>query len=166
MKLRTYVRSFFTLCVSAFLSIHMSANAEQKISESLRCEMSMQKNSLRITLKNVSRNTWSVMRRGTPLEGFLGDHLTVEHDGKRMNYIGPMVKRAAPTAVEYWVIAPKRSRTITLPLAKGYDVTQPGTYNIRWSGALSDARDGHVKSYDEAALQPVTLHCTSIVYKR
>jgi peptidyl-Lys metalloendopeptidase len=154
------------LCVSAFLSIPVSANAEQKISESLRCEMSMQKNTLRITLKNVSKNTWSVMRRGTPLEGFLGDHLTVEHDGKRMNYIGPMVKRAAPTAAEYWIIAPKRSRTISLPLANGYDVTQPGSYSIQWSGTVSDVRDAHVKSYDEATLKPAALHCPSIAYKR
>jgi hypothetical protein len=163
---RTYSRLAFALCVGAFLNFAMPVNAEPLISDSLRCEMSMQNDRLRITLKNVSKNTWSVMRRGTPLEGFLGDYLRVARDGVRVDYLGPMVKRAAPNANEYWIIAPKRSRTITLQLAKGYDISPSGTYSIEWGGELSDARDLHVKSYDEAALKPAKLDCPRINFHR
>jgi hypothetical protein len=136
------------------------------VRDAIRCTMVVRDDTLRISLQNTSSLTFSIMRRGTPLEGFLGDHLIVEHDGQRKDYIGPMVKRSAPVASEYWLMKGKSKREITLPLLRGYDVSARGKYRAHWNGELMDARIGAVKTFVAEHVQPATLSCSAVVFQR
>ncbi len=95
---------------------------------------------LTISLRNRSENTIALLKRNTPMEGWLADSLVVEHDGQPRPYIGAMAKRMPPDASEYLRLKPGTSKRFRVPLQRGYDVSAPGRYRVAWSGALMDAQ--------------------------
>lgn len=95
--------------------------------------------SVSFELTNVTNQTLYVLTWNTPLEGrLLNDTFEVTRDGVELPYLGPMVKRAPPTADSYVAIAPKASVTKEVEISNAYGVTTPGAYGIEFRGSLMD----------------------------
>ena len=84
------------------------------------------------TLRNDDGAAITVLKRQTPLEGFLGDLFEVTLEGRRVEYRGRMVKRGPPTAVEFVTVGTGSHVHATVDLVEGYDLSQPGRYRVRF----------------------------------
>ncbi|HEY0782087.1 MAG TPA: M35 family metallo-endopeptidase [Thermoanaerobaculia bacterium] len=108
---------------------------------------------LRFTLTNPTAETLQVLKWHTPLEGFKSDLLRVERDGRRVRYIGPLLKRGQPRPQDYVTLAAGQSVKAELDLAKGYDLSAPGHYTVQLDTQLLDARPGAQPPRDNRQLQ-------------
>lgn len=90
------------------------------------------------TLKNRSDRTVYVLQWYTPLEGLLGEVLTVEREGTALPYQGPLVKRGNPGKDSYLELAPGASLDSTVDLRTAYEIKSPGRYSVRFDRGLSD----------------------------
>lgn len=94
-------------------------------------------------LENRSPVPLWVLTWNTPLEGMWNDIFRVERDGAEIRYEGPMVKRGSPSRSDYVLVAPGKSVSAEVDLARGYDVSRPGSYRVDFRGRLHDvAPDG------------------------
>jgi hypothetical protein len=125
------------------------ATAAMNTLKSLHCELSKAATStdsagdqFLLTLHNLGKQPLWLLRRNTPLEPMLSDHLRVSRNGKMLTYIGPMAKRAAPTAQEYVQLAAGARIEQRFNVSRGYDIAPRGRYRIAWSGEFIDARVG------------------------
>ena len=67
--------------------------------------------SVQFTLSNDSREPLQVLAWTTPLNGVSNNIFTVVRGREQISYIGPLVKRGAPTAGDLIGLAPGESRT-------------------------------------------------------
>jgi hypothetical protein len=93
---------------------------------------------VRFTLRNETDTPVAVLRWYTPLEGLKGDIFKISKRGRAIAYQGPLFKRGDPTREDYVVLPPRESVSATVDLAKGYDLSRPGTYSVRFTAGLSD----------------------------
>ncbi|NIM14355.1 MAG: peptidase M35 [Candidatus Aminicenantes bacterium] len=93
---------------------------------------------LRFTLTNNSDKTLNVLKWRTPLEGFNADIFLVEIEGKRVIYIGRLVKRGAPPPEDYVSLAPGKSVSSVVDIGKGYAVYDAGDYSVQFKSSLLD----------------------------
>jgi hypothetical protein len=138
----------------------------------IRCQLAMptrlsrsQPAVLTLMLNNQSRQTLQLLKRNTPLEGWLADSLIVERDDQAVPYSGAMAKRLPAMASEYLRLKPGASHRHRVALQQGYDVSQPGSYRVRWRGDLMDAFLGN-GAPDADRLSPQTLDCAAILFVR
>jgi peptidyl-Lys metalloendopeptidase len=106
--------------------------------DSSRAEAFMGTVQLRITNNSnevVRVPTWQLP--GVTPEGKLFEVL---RDGKPVDYLGPMIKRGAPTEAELVSFQPRETRVVTVDLSKSYDLSQGGSYTIRFISFLEGAR--------------------------
>ena len=66
-----------------------------------------------------------------------GDMFYLSRDGAAVSYLGPLVKRAAPTAHDMITLEPGESVTRAVDLASAYDMSRSGTYSIQYGVASS-----------------------------
>lgn len=118
-----------------------------------------------LALRNSSKQPINILKRNTPLEGWLADSLIVTRDGQAVPYIGAMAKRMPPTAEEYLKLKPGARRRIRIMLQRGYDVSLPGKYQVRWKGELMDVQLGKVP-VNLALTQPQTVACNVLTFTR
>lgn len=86
-----------------------------------------------VAITNVSARSVSVGPSQLPGE-FLDEALfAVERDGQPVEYVGPHVKRAAPTAADMLVIAPQATVHYVVELSQAYDLTRDGVYTVRYA---------------------------------
>jgi len=64
----------------------------------------------------------------------------VTHNGKPVAYTGPQIKRAAPTEADYIVMQPGESRLVRVDLARSYDLSRTGQYQVQFRSYLQGAR--------------------------
>jgi hypothetical protein len=123
---------------------------------------------LTISLHNRSEFAVAMLKRNTPMEGWLADSLVVEHDGKAQPYIGAMAKRMPPDASEYLRLKPGMSKRFRVALQRAYDVSAPRRYRVSWSGALMDAQVVRTprQKIDLATLAPTSVACAPIAFER
>jgi peptidyl-Lys metalloendopeptidase len=89
---------------------------------------------------NTSHETMKFASWSLP-SGVLDQNLfTVTHNGKRVPYIGPMIKRAAPTEADMVTLRPGESRLVTVDLSKAYDLSRGGEYTVQFNSYLQGAR--------------------------
>lgn len=93
---------------------------------------------VRFTLTNTSGTPLNVLKWRTPLEDFTADIFRVERGGKRIDYIGPVVKRGAPTADDYVTIAPGGVVSAAIDLARGYAIYEADKYTVEFNSVLFD----------------------------
>lgn len=93
---------------------------------------------LRFSLRNDSKRPVWVLRWYTPLEGLRGRVLRVTRDGAEVPYRGLMMKRLNPVREDYVRIAPRDSATAEVDLAKSYDLTVPGAYEVAFESLVHD----------------------------
>jgi peptidyl-Lys metalloendopeptidase len=67
-----------------------------------------------------------------------GDLFALARDGQPVNYVGPIVKRAAPALQDLIALAPGESITRTVDLAVFYDMTQTGNYDIQYAATAQE----------------------------
>ncbi|RKH22173.1 protease, partial [Corallococcus sp. CA031C] len=89
-------------------------------------------------LTNRSAQPVWVLKWQTPLEGILGTVFQVTRDGTEVQYQGPMVKRAAPSASSYEALAPGATAENRVEVTQAYDFKTPGTYRITFRDELMD----------------------------
>lgn len=66
----------------------------------------------------------------------------VFRNGKAAEYLGPMIKRAAPTEGDMVTFQPYETKLVTVDLAKTYDLGQSGEYTVSYVSFLDGARTG------------------------
>src|SRR5436305_5394011 len=89
------------------------------------------------TLTNTSGGDLAILKWHTPLEGFRSDQFRVEHNGTPAPYLGPLVKRGAPTEEDVVEIPAGGSVSATVDLLKAYGIYKPGDYTVQFVGTLS-----------------------------
>lgn len=115
---------------------------------------------LRWELANDSSFAVSVLAWQTPLEGFRGPIFAVTRDGEEVAYLGPVVKRADPTAESYVRLPAGGGAIREVDLAEAYDLAVPGRYRVTFPGGLLDvAPEGVAVPRGRAGLEPVGLEC-------
>ncbi len=108
---------------------------------------------LRFELTNSSDRTVHVLKWYTPLEGLRGNLFRVTRDGKELDYRGPMVKRGQPQLGDYAAIPSGESVSAEVDLARAYDLSAPGEYQLAFRSRLRDF------TWDEKELpKPVDTH--------
>lgn len=94
---------------------------------------------IRLTLTRPSGPPAYALIWNTPFEGrWKGTIFTVTRDGQEIAYTGPMTKRGDPSRDEYLKIEPGQPAAATADLAQVYDLTQPGSYEVRVVQGLVD----------------------------
>lgn len=138
----------------------------------LRCQLSALESPrlggpvrLRWELANDSSFAVSVLAWQTPLEGFRGPIFTVTRDGAEVAYLGPVVKRADPTAESYVRLPAGGGAIREVDLAEAYDLTAPGRYRVTFAGGLLDvAPEGVAVPRGRGGLEAVGLDCPPLEF--
>jgi len=87
-----------------------------------------------VTFTNVSSQPVRLLRWYVPgTEGVKAGLFEVSRDGEAVEYIGPHVKRLAPRAEDFVTLAPGESLTGAAPLTGVYDLSESGTYSVRFA---------------------------------
>jgi peptidyl-Lys metalloendopeptidase len=115
------------------LSVTLSASA-QAVSEKEELEVT-------VTFVNNSADTVRLLRWKIPEEEH-SPMLTVEQEGKAVDYLGRIYKRPAPQADDYITFSPGYSISQRIIITQEFDFSAGGTYQIRYfayteSGELS-----------------------------
>jgi len=118
-----------------------------------------------LALRNSGKEPVAILKRNTPLEGWLADSLIVTRDDQSVPYVGAMAKRMPPTAEEYLLLKPGARRRFRVVLQRGYDVSLPGRYQVRWNGELMDAQMGN-NPVNLTLAQPQTVACNVLTFTR
>jgi peptidyl-Lys metalloendopeptidase len=94
-----------------------------------------------LTLRLANRGEGSVwvLRWQLPSDEIEADILAVTRDGEPVQYIGPLVKRPAPTAADWVEIAAGDELTATFDPTAVYDMNQPGRYTVAFKTWQVDA---------------------------
>ncbi|MCX7041945.1 MAG: M35 family metallo-endopeptidase [Gammaproteobacteria bacterium] len=66
----------------------------------------------------------------------------VYRDGKVATYLGPMIKRLAPTESDYVVFQPYETKVFSVDLSKSYDMSETGEYTVSFASMLQGAKTG------------------------
>ncbi len=118
-----------------------------------------------LALRNSGKQPIAILKRNTPLEGWLADSLVVTRDDQPVPYIGAMAKRMPPSAEEYLLLKTGARRRTRVMLQKGYDVSLPGRYQVHWKGELMDVQLGK-GPVNPALAQPQTVACNALTFTR
>lgn len=94
------------------------------------------------TLTNKRKVKVHLLNWQTPLEAragkMLGNSFKVKRNGTSIRYTGIMIKRGDPTKTQYVSVAPDGSVSAQVDLAKSYDFSIPGTYQVTYVKGLFD----------------------------
>ncbi len=93
----------------------------------------------RFTLVNTTGQPLTILTWGTPLEGFNENMFEVVRDGRRVLYLGRVVKRGPPQPEEYKTIPPGDSLSTVVDLARAYAITRATEYTCTFRSILFDA---------------------------
>jgi peptidyl-Lys metalloendopeptidase len=97
--------------------------------------------SVEIKVTNTSAQDMRFARWQLPTSGALSQNLfEVSRDGKPVKYVGPMIKRAAPTEADLVTLRPGESRLVRVDLSSAYDLSQRGEYVVQFRSFLQGAR--------------------------
>jgi peptidyl-Lys metalloendopeptidase len=66
----------------------------------------------------------------------------VYRNGKAATYLGPMIKRPAPTESDYVVFQPYETKVFSVDLSKSYDMSETGEYTVSFASMLNGAKTG------------------------
>jgi peptidyl-Lys metalloendopeptidase len=90
---------------------------------------------VKVTFTNTSGSPQYVLKSHTPFEGVNAPVFEVTRDGQPVRYMGKIVKRAAPTAADYYLLKPGASYTVKVELSSLYDMATTGDYAVRYHAA-------------------------------
>jgi hypothetical protein len=120
---------------------------------------------IRYTVRNNSDHEVSLLKWGTPFEGFKTDLFKITRASTTdAPYIGRRVSRLSPGKEDYVAIPAKSAIYIDLPLEAGYDLRMDGNHtavlrNKHVKGEILDSRPDSTKAVTRSAsLMPPTSH--------
>ena len=127
----------------AALGVAMSAQAG---SNGVKVTVTPEKNALgasddvivNVTLTNTSSTPQYVLKARTPFDAMSAPLFDITRDGAAVPYTGALVKRAKPTAADYYLLKPGASHTVKVELSALYDMSVSGDYSIRYRTASPD----------------------------
>ncbi|WP_313704248.1 M35 family metallo-endopeptidase [Massilia sp.] len=93
---------------------------------------------VKVTITNTSNSPQYVLKSRTPFEGLSAPLFDITRDGQKVIYTGALVKRAKPTAADYYLLKPGASHTVKVELSALYDMSVTGDYAIRYRTASPD----------------------------
>ncbi len=91
---------------------------------------------LTFTLQNRGQLTVAVLRWQLPSDEIEADILEVRRNGEPVAYLGPLVKRPAPTADDYVELGPGETLTVSFDPTAVYDMAERGEYTVRYRATL------------------------------
>ena len=97
---------------------------------------------LQVTITNPSAGSIRVLSWFTPAEGISEPLFIVTRAGEPVAYLGPFVKRLAPTGRDYITLAAGGSLTWAVDLAAYYDLSVSGNYSLGYDVASTDLYAG------------------------
>ena len=125
----------------------LDASALEASVSAARSSMAMSEKALvTVTLRNAGTHAVRVLRWNTAVEGVKDSLFAVSRDGQPVEYLGAHYKRPAPTAGDYLRIAPGESLSATVDLASVYDLSQTGSYSVRFDLAGAHDSEGRVSA--------------------
>ena len=71
-----------------------------------------------------------------------GKLFDVSRGGKQVDYLGPMIKRAAPTEADLVTFQPHETKVVSVDLSRAYDLSAGGDYTVRFRSTLQGAFNG------------------------
>ncbi|MGH8853455.1 MAG: M35 family metallo-endopeptidase [Telluria sp.] len=90
---------------------------------------------VRVTITNHSGAPQYILKSRTPFEGVDEALFDIRRDGQPVPYLGAHIKRAAPTAADYFVLRPGASHSVKVELSALYDMSVSGDYQISYRQA-------------------------------
>ena len=90
------------------------------------------------TLHNPGTTSMFLLRWQTPLDGLSADLFDVRFNGEPVQYVGPVYKRAEPTAADYVELKAGETRQVVVDLGANYAMAQSGMYEVSFKNRLSD----------------------------
>jgi peptidyl-Lys metalloendopeptidase len=90
---------------------------------------------VKVTFTNTSGSPQYVLKSHTPFDGVSAPVFEVTRDGQPVRYMGKLVKRAAPTAADYYLLKPGASYTVKVELSSLYDMATTGDYAVTYHAA-------------------------------
>jgi peptidyl-Lys metalloendopeptidase len=90
---------------------------------------------VKVTFTNTSGSPQYVLKSHTPFAGIDAPVFEITRDGQPVRYMGRLVKRAAPTAADYYLLKPGASYTVKVELSSLYDMATTGDYAVRYHAA-------------------------------
>lgn len=87
---------------------------------------------VRVTITNNSGAPQYILKARTPFEGVDEALFDVKRDGEPVVYLGAHIKRAAPTAADYFLLKPGASHSVKVELSALYDMSVSGDYQISY----------------------------------
>jgi peptidyl-Lys metalloendopeptidase len=108
---------------------------------------------VKVTFTNVSSSPVRLLNWVIPSEGIQEGLFEVTRNGEPVEYIGPHIKRVAPGAEDFITLAPGQSVSGTAPVSGLYDLTDSGSYTLRFAAELGQ----HHTSLTKAALLDSSL---------
>ncbi|MEJ7557992.1 MAG: protease [Pedobacter sp.] len=90
---------------------------------------------MRFTVYNDADSVQQFCKWHTPFEPLISKYLDItDESGEEAMYKGAMAKRMMPPPAESYVkIQPKDSLSVTVDLLKGYAITKPATYKLKYN---------------------------------
>ncbi|KFN42877.1 M35 family metallo-endopeptidase [Arenimonas oryziterrae] len=101
-------------------------------------------------ITNTSRETLRIPYWQLPTGQINSDLFEVFHKGERVEYVGPMIKRAAPTEGDLVTLQPGETRVVRADLSTAYDLSATGEYDIRFKSYLQGAKTGRGRAIARA----------------
>ncbi len=82
------------------------------------------------SLINHTGSPLHVLRWKTPFDGQSDRLFSIERDGRRAMFLGPIAHRLTPTAQDYLELGPGERKTIEVDLAASYDLSGGGVFEV------------------------------------
>jgi peptidyl-Lys metalloendopeptidase len=105
-----------------------------------------------VKMTNAGSHAVRLLRWNTPVEGVKDALFAISRDGEPVTYLGAHYKRPAPTAGDYLRLAPGESLSATVDLATVYDLSQTGSYSVRFDLEQQHHGEGSVSALRSDAL--------------
>jgi len=95
---------------------------------------------LTLQLQNTNPHTVALLHWHLPFDQRFGgaNNFHVFLDGQRVTYIGAKVKYAQPSLDDYLILIPNEVATVKVALHKLYDMSNPGTYFVKFDYYVMD----------------------------
>ena len=95
---------------------------------------------LQFKLSNSADRAVKVLSWQLPNGALEADLFDVFRNGERVEYIGPQIKRAAPTEADYITLRAGDTKVLSANIAAAYDLSRPGQYTIQYKAYLQGAK--------------------------
>jgi peptidyl-Lys metalloendopeptidase len=122
------------------------AAEQQATTGEVEVSLSVEKSSLsaredvavKVTYTNISAQPVRLLNFYVADGRFKEGLFEVTRNGEAVEYIGPQIKRAAPTDADYITLAPGESISGVAPVSGFYDLSESGSYTLRFAARSLD----------------------------